>query len=60
MIALTSITLHYALRDVALVLITGAGLAVIAEGMRGCLRERVGHARISEGYKEDKRTDGRI
>lgn len=60
MIALTSTTLHCALRDVPLVLIIGAGLAVTAERMRACLRERVGHARISEGYMEDKRTDGRI
>ena len=51
--------MYCALRDVPLVLITSAGLAVTAEG-RACLRERVGHARISEGYKKDKRTEGRI
>lgn len=55
-IAATSTITNCVLRGVAFVLITSAGLAVIAEG-RTCLCEQVGHARISRGYKEDSIKD---
>lgn len=48
--------MHIPLRDVALVLITGASLAPTAEG-KACQCKRVGHAGISERHKEDKGTD---
>ena len=55
-IALTSTILCYALRDVALVLITSAGLAPPAEG-RACLCKQGELARMSERYKEENRID---
>lgn len=55
-LASTSTILHYAPRDVAFVRISGAGLALTAEG-RACLCKQVVRARMSEGYKEEKRTD---
>lgn len=48
-IASTSITVHFALRDVAFVLITSVPIAPPAEG-RARLCQRVGHAE-SEGHK---------
>lgn len=58
-VAVTSTITHYALRDVASVLISSACLALIAEG-RDSLCEQVGRGRIGEGYKEDRRTDDTI
>ncbi len=55
-VAETSITMHYALIDVALVFITGATIALTAEG-KACLCERVGYRRMNERCKEDERTD---